>query len=187
MSSKINLMISSIVIEAACFMLIGWMFEGNYYIFNIHSSTFTYLIFGTASIILINILEYFSLRNFIYSAILFSFIFILAYFKYYVPLSLVRNFLWFVVISSSIYFSSKFLTQEKYRTRKFLGIAVWMINFAVVYLVMLLVNTYIFNFYPAAAINQLFIIAFNMGTSMGLGIGIGYEISKKYVIVKYAK
>ncbi|MHB9014459.1 MAG: hypothetical protein ACYC49_19790 [Ignavibacteriaceae bacterium] len=180
MNSKINRIVTSILIEAVCFLLIGWLFAGNY-IFNIHSTTFTYLIFGTASILLINILEYYSLRNFIFSAILFAFIFIIAYYKYYNPVSLVRNFLWFAVISFSIYVSSKFLTQEKYKTRKFLGVAVWMINFAVVYLVMLLINTYIFNFYPVAAINQLLIIAFNMGTSMGLGIGIGYEISKKYV------
>ena len=180
MATKYNRMFTSIIIEAITFLSIGMLFAGKF-IFDVHSSTFTYVIFGIASILLINILEYISFRNFVFAAIVFAIIFMIAYYNNYMPLYSVRNLLWFLFIGFSIYYSSKFLTQEKYKTRKFLGIAVWMINFAVVYLIMTLINTYAFKFYDSAMIKQFLIIAFNMGTSMGLGIGIGYEVSRRYL------
>jgi len=179
-NSKIKAAVISIVIELVCFSLIGWLFAGMY-IFNIHTTVFTYIIFGTSSILLINIIEYFSLRHFVFAAFLFAFIFITAYYRSYMPVALVRNLLWFVLIGVSIYISAGFLNKQKYKTRKFLGAAVWMINFALVYLVMTLINTYIFDYYNPEFINRFLIMAFNMGTSMGLGIGIGYEISRKFV------
>ncbi len=180
MDTKIKRAAVSTAIELVCFLLIGWLFAGKY-IFYINVTVFTYTIFGTASILLINILEYFSLRNFIFSTLLFGFLFIVIYYRSYAPIALIRNILWFVFIGGSIYFSSDFLNKEKYKTRKFIGAAVWMINFALVYILMTLISTYVFSYYDSENINRYLIIAFNMGTSMGLGIGIGYEISRKFV------
>ncbi|MHB1688477.1 MAG: hypothetical protein ACYCVH_14055 [Ignavibacteriaceae bacterium] len=180
MNSKISQAAFSIIIETICLSLVGWLFAGKY-IFYIHTTGFTYLIFGVSSILLINILKYFPTKYFLLSTILFALIFAAGYYNPYMPLAAIRNLLWYVVIGSSIYISSNFLSQEKYKKRKFLGAAVWMINFAVVYLLMTLLNTYLFKIYDSQFINRFLIIAFNMGTSMGLGIGIGYEISKSVI------
>ena len=167
----------SILIETVSFLTVGFIFMGSF-IFRTDNTGFAYTIFGITSIILINVLKFRSLRDFLFTSALLTFFFLVTFFKIENLLPAMRNVLWFAVICVSVFLSVKVLSGEKYKTKKYVSAAIWMINFTLVYIFMALLNIYIFKFYDENYFSHYMLLAFNMGASMGLGIGIGFEICK---------
>lgn len=165
--------------EVIAFAIVGFLYNGRE-IFNPKTTFFSYTLFGLTTIILFNLLEFRSKKEFFAAACSISFLVVAIYFRSTTIFFVLRNILWFVIITAGVYVTHSILHHHLFRRNKFVSLTVWMGCCASYYFFMTACNLYVFNFYPQAFTVHFFLRSAAMGFSMGLGIGIGYEIFKQF-------
>jgi hypothetical protein len=178
MNHPINVSLVNIIIEFAALVATGTLFL-SVQILNPHNTIFSYTIFGLTAIILFNSLQYQGKRVFIYLAPTLMLVSLMAWFKIGEISLLVRDVLWFVLISVATFMSWSLLKKSTTSKINILPIVIWVIAGVIVYFLMTMMNIYVFGAYRLNdVITSGYYIsqALKFGSTLGAGIGAGVAI-----------
>lgn len=162
-------------IEILVFILIGILTLGSNVIVP-NNTGFSFTIFGFAAVVFYYLLTGSSLKNFITLGTLLALLLVIIFKTSDEALVLIRNFCWFPFIGLMVYYISLLEKKAWFKLSKLWIAAVWFLGFAAVYIVMALLNIYIFRFYGISArVNLFFYLshAVKIGGVLGIGIGLG--------------
>lgn len=168
-------------IETICFIVAGILLIG-FYIIDPHNTLFSFTIFGFSAVLFYQILVNSDTRNFILWGILISLITTILFKPnyYYHIVIYVENFCWFVCIGLVVYFLAFIGKKGWYKESKLWILTSWFIGFIVIYVVMTIMNIYVFDLYKTNHQITVFFylpLAIKIGGTLGLGIGLGNLIS----------
>jgi hypothetical protein len=133
-----------------------------------------------STIVLYNILQFRSVREFCGAAAGIAILSLVTFFKTNHLNYFLRNSLWFLFIAAGVFITHLVLNHRYFRRTSFVSLTIWMLCCASYYLLMTLLNLFAFRFYPLEYATRFLLRSAALGFSMGLGIGIGYEIFRRY-------
>ncbi|MFZ0453885.1 MAG: hypothetical protein WCE54_06800 [Ignavibacteriaceae bacterium] len=185
---KINIkdILIQIGIETLCFIIIGILLLG-YFVIIPNNTGFSYTIFGFSAIIFYQLLVNSNIKSYVLLGMLFSIFIIIILKTNNNVLVFIRNLCWFLFIGVMIYYLSYIGKKNWFRTTKLWIIVSWFIGFVSVYILMTLMNIYIFEFYKTNhQLTTYFYLkqAFKIGGILGIGIGFGNLISLFFIDIK---
>jgi len=174
--------IINIAIELVCFVALGFLLVSSQVI-NPSNTIFSFTIFGFTAVILFNLLEAQNKRAFVYAALGFILLFLILWFKDETMSLLIRNTLWFLFISGFTFISWNIMQRDDIRKSYIFPVFVWIVSFAFVYILMTLINIYVFSFYhlkESITVTFYLLQAIKISSIIGGGIGIGTIIVKVF-------
>ena len=183
MEPKIKTLLVQIAIPVICYLIFGILFIGMFVI-QPSNSLFTFTIYGFAAILFYNLIIHYGIRHFLLLGALFA-ILMLIIFKPSADIIVdLRNFTWYVVIGVLAYAISYYEKKNWYKQSQVWTASVWFIGFICVYIIMAVLNIYLYRLYH---VNERFTVFFYIGQSiklggvLGAGIGLGNWITKTFV------
>jgi hypothetical protein len=185
MIKYIKLIIGQIVIQVASFIILGILLLGTY-ILDPNNSIFSFTIYGVSAILFYHYCRRYNLINFILIAALYSLLIIIAFQKTSHIVKLGRNISWFILIGLLTYSLTVIEKQEWYLKSKAWIISYWLFGFILVYIVMTILNIYVFGFYLVDEKYTFWLFlkqSVKIGGILGLGIGLGSLINS-YIFKK---
>jgi hypothetical protein len=145
-------------------------------------------IFGITAILFFTILEFWSIRDFIYLGLLISLFIVYAWSRNKSFAEIIRNSLWFITIGFFTWLSHKIIKTWNPRKLKVIPLLVWLISFNCIYLIMLVFNLYVFKFYRLSEdFTHIYYLkqALKLGTVIGISISLGYILAN--IIIEQIK
>jgi hypothetical protein len=184
MERQIARYLTSVILEVVCFLALGALILTPQ-IINPRTTYFTFTIFGLCAVFMFNALRFEPRKTLIFVAaiiVLASFIF--AFRNSTVALA-IRNLLWFILIVGGAYMTSKAIRRPSTGNPSVLGLVMWTAAFALIYLIMTILNIFVFRFYPIGveyeratiSASWYFARALRIGAVLGFGIGIGFVVT----------
>jgi hypothetical protein len=170
--------------ELCCFAIIGYILMGPA-IFQFNSTAIFFTIFGVTAILLFTILEFWTIREFIYLGLLISLFIVFIWSRNKSFLEIIRNSLWFIAIGIFTWLSQKIIRSWNPQKLSIIPLVVWIISFNCIYLIMLLFNLYVFRFYRISGdLTFVFYLkqSLKYGTIIGVSIGLGYLLADFIII-----
>ncbi len=175
MQQNIKSIIVNAGIEIIVFILIGILALGSNIIVP-NNTGFSFTIFGFAAVVFYYLLTGSGLKNFITLGTLLALLLVIIFKTSDDVLVLIRDFFWFPFIGAMVFVISLLEKKVWFNSTKLWIAAVWFLGFAAVYIIMGLLNIYIFGLYRISArINLFFYLshAVKIGGVLGIGIGLG--------------
>ena len=182
MERKIKIMLFNVAIPTLCFILLGLLLIG-VFILQPTVTLFTFTIFGFAAILFYNLIILYGVRSFILFGILYTLLVLAIYMQSTNILINIRNINWFILIGVLAFSISYFEKKSWYKNSKIWVITSWFLGFICVYLLMAVLNIYIYQFYH---IDERFGFLFYAGQAikiggiLGFGIGLGNLITQSF-------
>lgn len=186
MKTNMKDLLIQIGIETVFFIIIGILFIG-YFVIVPNNTGFSYTIFGFSAIIFYQLLINSNLKSYIFLGLLISLFLILVFKTNNHVLVFIRNLCWFLWIGIMIYILVFIGKKNWFGTTKLWIIVSWFLGFVSVYILMTLMNIYVFDFYKTdQRVTVYFYLkeAFKIGGILGIGIGLGNLISLLFIGIK---
>lgn len=180
MKLKIKTMLIEIAIPTLCFVLLGLLFIGDF-IIQPDNSLFFFTIYGLSAILFYNLIIHFGIRSFVLLGILFSLLMLLIFKPTTNILVNLRNINWFILIGILSYIISQFEKKGWHKSSMMLTVTSWFVGFILLYVIMALLNIYVYNFYKIGGEVGLFFYlrqSIKLGGVLGIGIGFGELITQ---------
>ncbi len=176
--------IISVAIEIVCFLAVGLLFFTPQ-LLNPKTTDFSFTIFGVCAVLFFNGLEFKSTRALSYVPLVVAFVVFILWFRNDSAAATARNALWLLLIAGGTYISWRVLLRQTAWNSLVLAVVIWPISFVVVYVVMGLLNIFVFRFYHVGwyyegvriTAGWYLIRGVEIGAVLGFGIGIGFIIS----------
>lgn len=165
---------------AFCYALTGLLLVGPE-LFNMESTAMFHLVFCLTAIVLITILRYWRISDFIYIGLLLSMFIVFVWSRSSTLLMVIRNSLWFITIGIFTYLSYRILNMPNLHKLLIIKLLVWVVAFNLIFFIMLMLNIFVFDVYRInGEITFIFYLkhALRFGTIYGLGIGLGYILAE---------
>jgi hypothetical protein len=168
------------VTVAFCYALTGLLLVGPG-LFEMESTARYQLIFCLTAIVLITILRYWRISDFIYIGLLLSMFIVFVWSRNDTLSIIIRNFLWFITIGIFTFLSYRILATANLNKLLIIKLLVWVVAFNLIFFIMMMGNIFVFDFYRInSELTFVFYLkhALRFGTIYGLGIGLGYILAE---------
>jgi len=175
MKEDIRIITVQIAVQIVCFLILGILLFG-IYIFEPKYTAFSFTIYGITAVLFYNYCRLNSKKSFILLAALYSILMIVIFQRSSNILRLGRNVCWFILIGLLTYYLTLFEKKEWYYKSKAWIISSWLFGFIIVYIIMSILNIFVFGFYP---VDERFTFllylkqSVKIGGTLGIGIGLG--------------
>ena len=175
MEYKIKTVLLNIAVPTFCYILLGALLIG-WFILQPNNTLFTFTIFGFAAVLFYNLIIHYDIKSFILLGLLFTLLVLISFMHATNIIKNIRNINWFILIGV-LAFSISYLEKKKwYKDSKAWVISSWFFGFICVYLLMAVLNIYVYQFMH---IDERFGLLFyakqsiKIGGVLGFGIGLG--------------
>jgi hypothetical protein len=188
MKTNMKEILIQVGVETMSFIVIGILFIGHFVIVP-NNTGFSYTVFGFSAIIFYQLLINGNLKSYILLSMLISLFMVIIFKTNNNITAFIRNLCWFLYIGIMIYCLVFIGKKNWFRTTKLWILVSWFLGFASVYILMTLMNIFIFDFYKTDQQVTVFFYlreALKTGGILGLGIGIGNLISLLFINEKKA-
>jgi len=172
--------LTSIVAEILFVCLLGYFFIGKE-IFVVRHSMFSYLVLSLTLIGGFSVLFFRGKTEFYYLALFVTVVLAVSWFLNHSFSLTFRSLGRFWVIVAVVIAAWGILRAKRVSGIRFIGVVVWLAMGIVFYLVMVMMDVYVFSLYPeeVRAYRATFLLeSVKLGAVMGLGIGLGYELGR---------
>src|ERR1035437_6371465 len=146
MKENIRIITGQIAVQIVCFLILGILLFG-IYIFEPKYTIFSFTIYGITAVLFYNYCRLNRKQDFILLAVLYSILIIVIFQRTSNILRLGRNISWFILIGLLAYYLTFFEKKEWYYKSKAWIISSWLFGFIIVYIIMNILNIYVFGFY----------------------------------------
>lgn len=179
MEPVIKSIIGQISVQIACFIIMGILLFG-IYILEPNTTAFSFTIYGVSAVLFYNYCRRANLFHFILLALLYSILIIIFYQRSSHLIRLSRNISWFILIAFFSYYLTVIEKKDWYLKSKAWLMSSWLFGFIMIYVVMTLLNIFVFGFYPMDSQFTLSLYlkqSVKIGGTLGLGLGLGSLIN----------
>ncbi len=168
------------VTVAFCYALTGLLLVGPG-LFKMESTAKYHLVFCFTAIVLITILRYWRISDFIYVGLLLSMFIVFVWSRNDTLSMVIRNSLWFITIGIFTFLSYRILDTANLHKLLIIKLLVWIVAFNLIFFIMMMVNIFVFDVHRInSEMTFVFYLkqALRFGTIYGLGIGLGYMLAE---------
>lgn len=172
-----------IMLQIIIFEILGVIFIGPHILWY-GFTTFSFTLFGISAILYCHVFCLGNARSdkVLLSALIPIIVIIIASTLSREVIISLRNLMWFALIGLLSYSIFRFQKRDLLNSYKLLPVALWLVGFIILYVVMLLMNIYVFRVSSYKldghyTFTTYFIQSLKMGSILGLGIGVGKVIN----------
>ena len=172
--------LTSIAAEVVLVCLLGYFVVGQE-IFVVRHSSFSYLVLSLTVIAGFNVRLYRGKTEFYYLVLVVTVILALTWFVNHSVSLTLTGLGRFWVIVATVLGTWGILQLKPVRNIPFVGLAVWLVVGASFYVIMVVMDMYLFSLYPAEArgyVQPILLNSAKVGALMGAGIGLGSEVGR---------
>ncbi len=171
MKNKTSSMILQLLLPTLVFIILGLVVLGDF-VLQPNNTLFTFTIFGFSAVLFYYLIVEYNIRTFVLIGLLFTILMLAIFLQTPNILINIRNLNWFFLIGVLSYLISKIKKTNWYLDSKIWVSISWFLGFIVIYLIMLLLNIYVYQFYN---VDERFTFSFYIQQALKIGgvLGVG--------------